>query len=99
MGCYAKPLPDGVEAQVMNETVVGRGLAVFPDGVYYLHCGPSDCEVRFYGFASDRVEVMSKIGAQLHTASGLTVSPDRQTFLYSILVRPESDLMLIENFR
>jgi hypothetical protein len=42
---------------------------------------------------------MRKIGARLDTVSGLAVSPDRQTFLYSIVVRLESDLMLIENVR
>ena len=45
------------------------------------------------------IQVMRKIGARLDTVSGLAVSPDRQTFLYSILVHHESDLMLIENFR
>ena len=98
-GLYAKSLPDGVEVQAVNENVVARGLAVFSDRAYYLHCGQNECDIRFYEFANARVQVIHKIGVLLHGASGLTVSPDRQTFLFSILNRPESDLMLIENFR
>jgi hypothetical protein len=33
------------------------------------------------------------------TTSMLTVSPDRKTILYSRMKNPQSDLMLIENFR
>jgi hypothetical protein len=98
-GLHAKRLPDGDEEQVIKENVVGRGLAVFPDGAYYLHCGASICEIRFHEFLSGRVQMTGRIEAPLDEASGLAVSPDRKTFLYSIVVRPESDLMLIENFR
>ena len=85
--------------QAINENVVARGLAVVSDGAYYIHCGQNECDVRFYEFANARVQVIHKIGVPLDEASGLTVSPDRQTFLFSFLNRPESDLMLIENFR
>ena len=60
---------------------------------------PRYLRIRFHEFLSGRVQVISKIEAPLDGASGLTVSPDRKTFLYSIVVHPESDLMLIENFR
>jgi hypothetical protein len=99
-GLYAKSLPDGAEVQVINENVVARGFVVFSDGVYYLHWVAGDTfEIRFHEFLSGRDQVIRKIEARLDGASGLAVSPDRQTFLYSIVVRPESDLMLIENFR
>jgi hypothetical protein len=98
-GLYAKSLPDGVEVQAINENVVDHGLAVFSDGAYYLHCGQNECDIRFYQFVNTRVQVIHKIGVPLDGASGLTVSPDRQTFLFSIQNRPESDLMLLENFR
>ena len=66
----------------MKEQVVGRGLAVFPDGVYYLHAvAPGICEIRFHEFLSGRVRVISKIEALVDLASGLAVSADRQTFL------------------
>ncbi|HEY1494504.1 MAG TPA: hypothetical protein VGF49_08165, partial [Candidatus Solibacter sp.] len=99
-GLFAKQLPDGDEKQVIAEQVAVRGFAVFPDGVYYLHWVALDVfEIRFHEFLSGRVQVIRKIEARLDGASGLAVSPDRKTFLYSSLVRPESDLMLIENFR
>jgi Tol biopolymer transport system component/DNA-binding winged helix-turn-helix (wHTH) protein len=98
-GLYAKSLPDGVEVQAINDNVAALGLAVFSDGAYYLSCGRNECDIRFYEFADARVQVLHKIGVRLDVASGLTVSPDRRTFLFSILNRPESDLMIIENFR
>ena len=99
-GLYAKSLPDGGEVQAINENVVARGLAVFRDGVYYLHrVAPDTFEIHFHEFPSGVVQVIGKIESPLDGASGLAVSPDRKTFLYSIVVRPESDLMLIENFR
>ena len=98
-GLYAKRLPDGDEEQIMKEKVAGLGLAVFSDGVYYLQCSQNDCEIRSYEFARKRRQRVAKIGGPLDPASGLTVSPDRKTFLYSIRGGSASDLMLIENYR
>jgi hypothetical protein len=38
-------------------------------------------------------------GIEQTLALGLTVSPDRKTFLFGITNPANSDLMLIENFR
>jgi Tol biopolymer transport system component/DNA-binding winged helix-turn-helix (wHTH) protein len=97
-GLYAKSLPKGDEKQVVKEEVAARGFAVFSDGVYYLHGrGPAISEIRFYEFASGRVQVIGEIEGRLD--EDLAVSPDRKTFLFSKQVRSTSDLMLVENFR
>jgi Tol biopolymer transport system component/DNA-binding winged helix-turn-helix (wHTH) protein len=113
-GLYAKQLPNGEEKQLLNEGVERRGFAVFSDGVYYVHSrgshqAPEDAlmapfqssaeayDIRFYEFASGRIRVVAQIEGPLHL--GLTVSPDRKTFLFSRTSDLGSDLMLIENFQ
>ena len=99
-GLYAKRLPDGDEKQAVKEEVSSRGFAVFADGVYYLHrLGQSGYEIRFQEFANGRVQVVGEIEGHLVSASGLGVSPDRKTFLFSKVIGSESDLMMIEHFR
>jgi Tol biopolymer transport system component len=93
---YARPLDGGEEKQVL-ERVEGRSFVVFQDGVYYLYNSvPGGYEIRFHDFASGHSRVVCRIDGQLHL--GLSVSPDRKTFLFSRL-SSGSDLMLIENFR
>jgi len=97
-GLYAKRLPDGEEKQVLNEGVAGRGVAVFSDGVYYLHQrGPNSYEIRFHEFAGGHTRVVREIEGTLEL--GLAVSPDRKTFLFTKWSDAGADLMLIENFR
>jgi Tol biopolymer transport system component/DNA-binding winged helix-turn-helix (wHTH) protein len=98
-GLYAKPLPGGEEKQVVKEGVTLRGFAVFSDGVYYLHWRALNrYEIRFQKFAGGQPEVVGGIeGSSLST--GLAVSPDRKTFLFTKFTDGGSDLMLIENFR
>ncbi len=99
-GVYAKELPDGDESQVVKEQVAARGLAVFEDGLYYLyHRGKSIYEIRFHRAGGGRDEVIGEVEGELQPASGLAVSPDRKTFLFSRIFRSGSDLMMIENFR
>jgi Tol biopolymer transport system component/DNA-binding winged helix-turn-helix (wHTH) protein len=96
-GLYAKLLPDGEERQVLKEGVAARGLAVFSDGVYYLGRGRNSYEIRFHEFAGGQTRVVGALEGSL--GYGLTVSPDRKTFLYTNVTDGGWDLMLIENFR
>ena len=78
---------------------------MFAGGVYYIHAAPCCAagrdqvryEVRFLEFASGRRKTLQEIEGSLN--SGLSVSPDRRTFLFSKIVNEGADLMLIENFR
>jgi hypothetical protein len=98
-GLYAKSLPDGGEKQVLKEGVARRGFAVFSDGVFYLHWrGPNSYEIRFHEFAGGQTRVVGDIEG-ISLTVGLTVSPDRKTFLFGKWNDLGSDLMLIENFR
>jgi Tol biopolymer transport system component len=93
---YARPLAGSEERQVLGE-VAFRGFDVFEDGIYYLgHGRPLKTEIRFHNFVGGRSRVISEI---LWPSLGLSVSPDRKTFLYSLWAPVGSDLMLIENFQ
>lgn len=76
-GLYARSLPGGDERQVMKEEVTQRGLAVFSDGVYYLHRrGPGIFEIRFHEFASGRVQVIGEIKAPCCRFGGVSRPED-----------------------
>ena len=96
-GIFSLPLSGGQEKQVIAEEIVRRSFTVVPEGIYYI--APRDektCEIRFYQFANGRKQVIAEIDRPV--AFGLSVSPNRRTFLYSRPVTG-SDLMMIENFR
>jgi Tol biopolymer transport system component len=94
---YAHALGGSEERQVL-ERVAGRGFDVFEDGIYYLTpSGHRTAEIRFHEFATGRSRVVSAIDAL--PGLGLSVSPNRRTFLFAEFVSAGVDLMLIDNFR
>lgn len=96
---FAQPIGGGEEKQIV-EKVAERGFAVFEDGIYYLSAGSTVAgryEIRFHEFATGRSRLVSPIAGQL--SFGFSVSPDRKTFLFTLVPSSGSDLMLIENFR
>ena len=113
-GLYAKELPDKPEKQILRDGVARRGFVVVADGIYYISMRPDrrwpdgtwiapfltpavPCEIRFFRFSNRRSEIVGKIIDPIHL--GLTVSPDRQTFLFTKITDSGADLMMIENFR
>jgi Tol biopolymer transport system component/predicted Ser/Thr protein kinase len=95
---YARALAGGPERQLID-AVVGRAFYPVEDGIYYIGPGekPGAYALRFYDFANKRSRTLSAI--EQTPQSGLTVSPDRKTFLFDIGNPDSSDLMLIDNFR
>jgi len=93
---YAKPLGGGREQKLID--VVTGGFAVFQDGIFY--CGSPGKDgtspLLFYGFSSRSSREITRITG---LGSGLTVSSDRKTVLYSASLSSGQDLMLIENLR
>jgi Tol biopolymer transport system component len=93
---YARPMAGSEEKQVLDE-VRNQGLEVFEDGIYYLGRGrPLKTEIRFHNFVSGHSRVIGEI---VWPGLGLSVSPDRKTFMYSLWAPVGSDLMMIENFQ
>jgi Tol biopolymer transport system component/DNA-binding winged helix-turn-helix (wHTH) protein len=94
---FSQSLGVGEEKQVL-ERVVNRGIALFEDGIYYLaETGPTKFEIRFHEFATGRSRIISPLEGPVFT--GLSVSPDRKTFLFTLIASAEIDLWMIENFR
>jgi hypothetical protein len=88
----------GPERKVLDNTGRCRDFAVFEDGIYY--CGRSErfkIPLLFHQFSSGTSRLISTLEERLF--SGLTVSPDRKTILYTRSATYGADLMLIENFR
>jgi Tol biopolymer transport system component len=94
---YARPLAGGAETQIL-EYVAFRGFQVFEDGIYYIaRDRPRNHEIRFYDFATGKSRSIGALEARVNL--GLSVSPDRKTFLFTASATSGNDLMLIENFR
>jgi hypothetical protein len=89
---------DGTKEKVVADRIVARAFAVGTGGVYYLcNAGPSRNEIRFYETATGKTRTAGVIEGGL--GLGFAVSPDRTTFLFTMRRPPDTDLMLVENFR
>ena len=89
------PIGGGTERQIV---ACASGFDVGPGGVYYAECsseGKPEASLVLWNPATGRDRPLGKLGA----ASGLAVSPDGRTILYTKLVGSGADLMMIENFR
>ena len=93
----ALPLAGGPERKVLD-CVPGKGFAVGPGGIYHLGCTADLRSVPLYRL--DPATGQDRLLGKLEDAvSGLTVSPDGKTILYTKRESHGSDLMMIENFR
>ncbi len=94
------PTNGGTETQVVDSLhVQGGGWVAVNDGVYFIS-KPDEkgvSYIRFKNVATGSVRTIAPIERQV--GWGLTVSPDRRSFLYSQEDDSGSDLMLVENFR
>src|SRR5437867_2565814 len=91
------PVGGGEETEVVA-SVARRSFAVVGKGIYFISTpsSGSDCLIQFFSFASGKIKPVAAIGKSW--PSSFTVSPDEQSFLYS-LGHQGSDVMLVENFR
>ena len=95
---FARRLSGGEERQVLSY-VYYKSFVPVADGIYYI--GPQSNEgfypLEFFQFSSGVSRLLTKI--QRPVFSGLSVSPDRKTILFTKSVSVGADLMIIENFR
>jgi len=97
---FARPLDGGPEKRVVDE-ILGRTFAVVEDGVYYFARteATSVSSLRFLDVARGRTREVARLELAVAAGVGLTVSPDRKTFLFTAYKPDNADLFLIENFR
>jgi Tol biopolymer transport system component len=96
-GLWALPMDGGEEGLVVVSNV-GRTFALIEDGIYYIPAPAADgtTSLRFYSLATHKYDEIAMIREEF---SGLAVSPNHKTILFSALTRSGSNVMLVENFR
>jgi Tol biopolymer transport system component len=98
-GIWRVPTGGGAETLFIDLVHPTGGWVVLEDGIYFIskpnEKGVSYIQFRDFATGSDRVVVP----IEGRPSWGLTVAPDRRTFLYSLSDESGCDLMLVENFR
>jgi Tol biopolymer transport system component len=95
---FAQPVSGGAERQVLP-WVDNRAFVPVEDGIYYIGRPAEDrkCPLQFFQFSSQASRLLTKIEG--FVSLGLSVSPDRQTILFSKSLSTGANLMMIENFQ
>ena len=95
---FARSLAGGLERQILD-SVVARAFFPVEDGIYHITRADRDgaYPLQFFDLATGRSRALTRIEGRLWW--GLTVSPDRKTFLFTVSKPLNYDLMLVENFR
>ena len=97
-GIWRVPTSGGTESQVIDSIHPEGGWVVVAEGLYFI--SKPDAKgvsyIRFKDLATGAVRTIAPIKGK--PSWGLTVSPDRRTFLYAQSDESGSDLMLVENF-
>jgi len=95
---FAKPLAGGPEQKIVD-FVAFRAFTIVEDGIYCVgRKGENDqYPLQFIRLLTGQIQELAKLD---HPGNyGLTVSPDRKTFLFTKDTSLGADLMLVENFR
>lgn len=98
-GLWVLPLRGGKE-KLLLAADVGREFAVTEDGIYYLpvHLPNAVRSVRFHSFATGKEQEVALLNVD-DAESGLTVSPDRKSILFTAGLRDGTNVMIVDNFR
>jgi dipeptidyl aminopeptidase/acylaminoacyl peptidase len=94
---WVLPLASGKETKVL-ESVAFRNFVVVEDGIYYMLSPAANgaTTVRFHSFETAQDKEIARVR---DVYSGLAVSPDRRTILFSVVARMGSNVMVVDNFR
>jgi hypothetical protein len=92
------PMSGGEESQVLP-SVAWRAFSLVNEGMYFIPEPGADgkSSIQFLSFATAKVKTVAPISGWPGT--GLSVSPDGRSILFSQFDEGGSDLMLVENFR
>jgi hypothetical protein len=98
-GLWVRPLR-GREERLLLIADVGREFAVTKDGIYYVPARlPNSVKsVRFHSFATGKDHTVASLNVN-DAETGLTVSPDRKTILFTAALQNGTNVMIADNFR
>jgi len=79
-------------------SVLNGAFSLVNDGIYFIPAPGTDgkSSIQFLSFPTAKVKTVAAITGS--PSSGLSVSPDGRSILFSQLDEAGSDLMLVENF-
>ena len=96
-GLWKMPLSGGEESQVLP-SVVWDAFSLVKEGIYFIPGPPyTKSSIQFLSFVTGKVKTVAPMSASQFT--GLSVSPDGRSLLFSQIDEIVSDLKLVENFR
>ncbi len=102
-GIWTVPVDGGQEQVVpeLSRIVPSRATAVVNDGIYYVeYNGGPRPKIRFFNFQTRRIRVLFTVDREIVMSTlGLSISPDRRSFLLAMVDHRVDDLMLIDHFR
>jgi Tol biopolymer transport system component len=95
---WSRPLQGGDESIVLHS--ISGGFAVSRNSIWFLRrAAPGRFAVFSCNLKSGRTRILAEIDANPEIGSGLTVSPDELSVLYTQIDSEGSDLMVVEGFR
>ena len=96
-GLWKMPVEGGQESQVVESLSYPFNFVVVDQGIYFISGKTLKLSLEFFDLATRLTEPL--VQTDKRGQFGLTISPDKQSILYSQLDRFGTDLMLVENFR
>ncbi len=96
-GCWRVPVEGGGEIPLIRKPTWTE-WALARTGIYWISHEPTAYTIYFFAFESGRSETLFRREG-LFDALFLAVSPDEKGILYTEGPYPQSELMLVENFR
>ncbi|MCU0248438.1 MAG: hypothetical protein MUC42_17855 [Bryobacter sp.] len=95
---FASPVGGGPERQVVDLSIL-RAFSVVEEGIYYIGRRGEDGRnpLQLFEFSTGKSREIVRLDHV--TQWGITVTPDRKTFLFSRGIGSGNDLMMVENFR
>ena len=101
-GLWSAPVRGGEERQILD-SITEMNWTVTPTGIYYFDFAVEPGLpklVKFYSFATKKVNQLGTVEPTVSgDYSGISVSPDGRSLLYSYIANVSSDLMLVDHFR
>lgn len=100
-GIWRIPMDGGEEVRVLdsfNSELFGD-WAIVNEGIYFIDAPDDEVTIKFFGFASEKISEIAKLGKLHMGCPALAVSPNGRQILYSQVDNIGEDIMLVENFR
>ena len=101
-GLWSTPVSGGEERQVLD-SITAMNWSVASGGIYYFDFAVESSApkpVMFYSFETGKINRVGTVEPAISADySGMSVSPDGRSLLYSYVANISSDLMMVDHFR